>query len=455
VLFNSHAFLLLFLPSALAGYYGRHWSDAGRGWYLIAISLVFYGVWDPRFVPLLVASVAANWLAAWLFHRRSQRLALTAAIVGNLIVLAIFKSLGFFTGIANSALGTTWPIIALALPLGISFFTFHHIIYMADAARGAAPLYTFRDYALYITLFPQILAGPLVRHSEIVHQFRLDPRREGVEERVARGLVRLILGLAEKIFIADAIAAKINPLFAQLAAGETLSVADSWVAVLGFTFQIYFDFAGYTDMAIGLALMFGFVLPENFKKPYAAVSLQDFWRRWHMTLSRFLRDYLYIPLGGNRFGLPHQLWALMATMLLGGLWHGAGWTFVMWGGLHGVGLAVGVLWRRLGLSLPSILAIPLTFLFVILTWVFFRAGSFQQATNLLTSMLGGAEFGRFKSWEIVAIAAAVAFVAPTAQRISERITVRAVWAMVAAFASFLILVRLNQGGSYEFIYFQF
>jgi D-alanyl-lipoteichoic acid acyltransferase DltB (MBOAT superfamily) len=264
-----------------------------------------------------------------------------------------------------------------------------------------------------------------------------------------------VLGLAEKVFIADAIAAKINPLFARLAAGETLSVADAWVAVLGFTFQIFFDFAGYTDMAIGLALMFGFVLPENFKRPYAAVSLQDFWRRWHMTLSRFLRDYLYIPLGGSRFGLPRQLWALMATMLLGGLWHGAGWTFVIWGGLHGVGLAVGVLWRRLGLALPNVLAIPMTFLFVVVTWVFFRAGSFHQAMSLLTSMLGGAEFGRFKSWEIVATAAAVAVLVPTAQRVSEWFTVRAVWAMAAAFASFLILVRLNQGGSYEFIYFQF
>jgi len=455
VLFNSHAFLLLFLPLALAGYYGRHWSDAGRGWYLIAISLVFYGVWDPRFVPLLVASTAANWLAAWLFHRRGWRMALTGAIVGNLIVLAIFKYLGFFTGIANGALGTAWPVIALALPLGISFFTFHHIIYMADAARGAGPLYSFRDYALYITLFPQILAGPLVRHSEIVHQFRLDPRRTGMEERIARGLVRLVLGLAEKIFIADAISAKINPLFARLAAGETLSVADAWVAVLGFTFQIYFDFAGYTDMAIGLALMFGFVLPENFKKPYAATSLQDFWRRWHMTLSRFLRDYLYIPLGGNRFGLPRQLAALMATMLLGGLWHGAGWTFVVWGGLHGLGLAVGVLWRRVGLNLPNLLAIPLTFLFVIVTWVFFRAGSFHQAISLLHSMAGGAEFGRFKSWEIVAIAASVAFFVPTAQRLSEWITFRAIWAVAAAFASFLILVKLNQIGSYEFIYFQF
>jgi D-alanyl-lipoteichoic acid acyltransferase DltB (MBOAT superfamily) len=455
VLFNSHAFLLLFLPLALAGYYGRRWSDAGRGWYLIVISLVFYGVWDPRFVPLLVVSTAVNWGAAWLFHRRGLRIALTAAIVGNLLVLALFKYLGFFTGIANGALGTAWPVIALTLPLGISFFTFHHIIYMADASRGGAPLYSFRDYALYITLFPQILAGPLVRHSEIVHQFRDDPRRDGIEERMARGLVRLALGLAEKVFVADAIAGKINPLFARLAGGETLSVADAWVAVLGFTFQIFFDFAGYTDMAIGLALMFGFVLPENFDRPYLATSLQDFWRRWHMTLSRFLRDYLYIPLGGNRFGLGRQLAALMATMLLGGLWHGAGWTFVIWGGLHGIGLAVGVLWRRVGVVLPNVLAWPITFLFVIVTWVFFRAGSFGQAISLLKSMAGSAEFGRFKSWEIVATAAAVAFILPSAKRLTELLTARVVWATAAAVASYLVLVKLNQGGSYEFIYFQF
>ena len=248
---------------------------------------------------------------------------------------------------------------------------------MRRAAR--APLYSFRDYALYIALFPQILAGPLVRHSEIVHQFRHDPHRAGRDERIARGLVRLVLGLVQKVFIADAIAGKINPLFAKLAAGETLTGSEAWVAILGFTFQIFFDFAGYTDMAIGLALMFGFVLPENFKRPYAAASLQDFWRRWHMTLSRFLRDYLYIPLGGSRSGLAVQLAALMATMLLGGLWHGAGWNFVIWGGLHGVGLAAGVLWRRAGLAMPQALGVVLTFLFVVLTWVFFRSSSFDQA----------------------------------------------------------------------------
>ena len=455
MLFNSHVFLLLFLPLALAGYYGWRWSDAGRGWYLVAISLVFYGVWDPRFVPLLAASTAANWAAAWLFHRRGMRWALTAAIVGNLIVLAVFKYLGFFATAANGMFGTMLPVIALVLPLGISFFTFHHIIYMADAARGNAPLYSFRDYALYIALFPQILAGPLVRHSEIVHQFRYDPRRPGMEARIARGLMRLVLGLGEKIFLADGIAAKVNPLFARLAQGEALSFADSWVAVLGFTFQIFFDFAGYTDMAIGLALMFGFALPENFNRPYMATSLQDFWRRWHMTLSRFLRDYLYIPLGGNRFGLARQLWAVMATMLLGGLWHGAGWTFVIWGGLHGAGLATGVLWRRMGLSMPGFTALPLTFAFVVVTWVFFRAGDFHQAISLLTSMTGGAERGVFKSWEIVAIAAVIAFILPKAQRLADLLTARSSWAVAAAIASFLILVKLNQSGSYEFIYFQF
>ena len=455
MLFNSHVFLLAFLPLALAGFYGLRWSEAGRGWYLVLISLVFYGFWDIRFVPLLVASTVANWIAAWLFHRRGIRVALAAAIVGNLAVLAVYKYLGFFAGIANGAFGLGWPVVALALPLGISFFTFHHIIYMADAARGAAPLYSFRDYALYITLFPQILAGPLVRHSEIVHQFRHDPHRAGREERIARGLVRLVLGLVQKVFIADAIAGKINPLFAKLAAGETLTGSEAWVAILGFTFQIFFDFAGYTDMAIGLALMFGFVLPENFKRPYAAASLQDFWRRWHMTLSRFLRDYLYIPLGGSRSGLAVQLAALMATMLLGGLWHGAGWNFVIWGGLHGVGLAAGVLWRRAGLAMPQALGVVLTFLFVVLTWVFFRSSSFGQATSLLSSLAGGAEFGRPKSWEIVAIAAAVAFFVPSAQRLSELLTARAAWSAAAAVASFLVLVKLNQLGSYEFIYFQF
>ena len=459
MLFNSHVFLLVFLPLALAGFYGLRWSDAGRGWYLVLISLAFYGFWDVRFVPLLVASTVANWIAAWVFHRRGVRVALAAAIVGNLVVLAVYKYLGFFTTVANDAFGLGWPIIALTLPLGISFFTFHHIIYMADATRGAAPLYSFRDYALYITLFPQILAGPLVRHSEIVHQFRHDPHRPGREERIARGLVRLVLGLVQKVFIADVIAGKINPLFDQLSAGQTLTVIEAWVAILGFTFQIYFDFAGYTDMAIGLALMFGVVLPENFNAPYAAASLQDFWRRWHMTLSRFLRDYLYIPLGGSRAGLAVQLGALMATMLLGGLWHGAGWNFVIWGGLHGLGLAVGVLWRRAGLALPVALGIPLTFLFVVVTWVFFRSGSYGQAASLLSSMAGGAELGQLKGWGFIACAGLVAFFAPGAQRLSELLSARAAWsaaaAVTTAVVTLMVLVKLNQPGSYEFIYFQF
>src|SRR3712207_1347483 len=227
-------------------------------------------------------------------------------------------------------------------------------MYLTDLRAGRAPRYDLVRYALYIAFFPQVLAGPLVRWSEIMHQLEERPyQRPDAEERFARGLMLLVVGLAKKVFLGDQLAEYVNPIFADAAAGKAVNAGEALQATLGFTFQVYFDFAGYTDMALGLGLMFGIVLPQNFDVPYRATSLQDFWRRWHMTLSRFLRDYLYIALGGSRRGLAIQLAALTATMTLGGLWHGAGWTFVVWGALHGIGLSVAVLWRKAGYTMPS------------------------------------------------------------------------------------------------------
>jgi len=453
--FNSHVFLLGFLPPALIFYWLIPRREEVRIWYLIAISLIFYGYWDVSFVPLLIGSVLVNWFAARLYAASGWRAIPIAAIALDLLPLGYFKYGSFFVANANAALGTDFVASRLVLPLGISFFTFHNIMYIADLLRGTAPQYRFRDYALYIVLFPQILAGPLVRHRELIPQIPADPWSGDAAERWGRGLTLIVIGLMKKVFIADSLAQFVTPLFAA-AHHQAPSLADSWVATLGFTFQIYFDFSGYSDMAIGIALLFGFMLPFNFDAPYRAVSLRDFWRRWHMTLSRFLRDYLYIPLGGNRHGLAAQLGALLATMLLGGLWHGAGWTFVIWGGLHGAGLAAGVLWRRLLPPMPAGLTWALTFAFVAFAWVFFRAANLDQAMLMLRAMAGANGIGAFHHVGPIALAAAVALLGPTSQVFAfERIRPWRWAAATAAFALSLVLLKLGDGQNYDFIYFQF
>ncbi len=459
MLFNSLLFLFGFLPAALAIYALAWRKEALRCWTLIALSLVFYGWWDVRFVPLLVGGIAVNWLAAWSFFRWQWRPILILAMAADLAVLGWFKYINFLLATITGMTGLPTPALDIVLPLGISFFTFHHIIYLADCWRGRAPLYSLRDYGLYIVLFPQILAGPLVRHSEIVHQFHERPWRQGFAEQWSRGFVLITIGLAKKVLIADSIVGLIDPIFAA-AGHQALSAEQAWIGALGFTFQIYFDFSGYSDMAIGLALLLGFTLPENFDAPYRAKSLQEFWRRWHMTLSRFLRDYLYIPLGGNRRGLARQLGALMATMLLGGLWHGAGWHFVVWGAAHGLGLAGGVLWRLQPRRLPPWAAGCLTFLFVVTTWVFFRAPTLQSAGALLQAMLGGGDIGFTghipPHGEPLIWAALVAFFGPTSQEVAlSRLKPYRGIAVAAAAAMLFVLYRLGGGLDYQFIYFQF
>jgi D-alanyl-lipoteichoic acid acyltransferase DltB (MBOAT superfamily) len=380
---------------------------------------------------------------------------LVGAITANLACLGVFKYLGFFESIVSDGTGWNPHLARLALPLGISFFTFHHIIYLTDLLRRNAPRYRFRDYAIYIALFPQILAGPLVRHREIIPQLALAPLRPGWERRIAQGVALFLIGLGKKLLIADPLGTHVDPVFSNAAIGA-VGFGDSWAGALAFPLQIYFDFSGYSDMAIGLGLLFGFALPYNFAVPYRAVSLQDFWRRWHMTLSRFLRDYLYIPLGGSRHGLPRHLWALLATMLLGGLWHGAGWTFVIWGGLHGIGLAVGVLWRRCGMPrMPSWLGWAALMIFLMATWVFFRAPSLAAAVNLFAGMANPGNPGVFRGGRTIAIAALFAVLGPSSQNLVDRLRPWPWLAPVGAAATILMLLRIADRPSYEFIYFHF
>ncbi|UVF18662.1 MBOAT family protein [Microvirga terrae] len=457
MLFNSFIFLFAFLPAALLAHGAvERFRPAWRLPVLLGLSLFFYGYWDWRFVPLLIGSIVVNWLVARAFVRSGLSILIPLAITANLLVLAVFKYFNFFMDLATLVPGLPTLHMEIALPLGISFFTFHHIMYLTDLKKGKAPLYDPVRYGLYIAFFPQVLAGPLVRWSEIMHQFEERPyRRPDADERIARGLMLLVCGLAKKTLLGDPLSEYVNPIFQAAAAGKAIALGEAWQAMLGFTFQIYFDFSGYTDMALGLALLFGIVLPQNFDVPYRSVSLQDFWRRWHMTLSRFLRDYLYIAMGGNRKGLAIQLAALFATMTLGGLWHGAGLTFVAWGAAHGLALGAGVLWRRAGLALPRPAGWVLTMLFVMLTWVLFRATSFDAALRIYEGLIGLGGADPSIKWRTILVAALVAVLGPTAWTFVHRIPPRRAIAIGFAVLLVVVLFKLGDDANYEFIYFQF
>lgn len=457
MLFNSFVFLLAFLPLALALHWGaERFAPSLRLPVLVALSFAFYGYWDWRFLPLLALSIGLNWLIAEAFQKTRSGALITLAIILNLAVLAVFKYFNFFADLAGMIPGLPAPKFDIALPLGISFFTFHHIMYLTDLRRGQAPRYDLVRYALYIAFFPQVLAGPLVRWREIMHQLDERPyQRPDAAERIARGLMLLTFGLAKKVLIGDPLAEYANPVFAAAAAGKAISLMEAWQGTLAFTFQIYFDFSGYTDMALGLALLFGVVLPQNFEAPYRSLSIQDFWRRWHMTLSRFLRDYLYIPLGGSRSGLPTQIWALFATMALGGLWHGAGLTFVAWGVAHGLALIVALFWRRAGLPMPAVLGWCLTFLFVTLCWVLFRATSFEAALAIYKGLFGLGPIGTGFKWRALLPAFAFATIGPTAWALVHKLPPARWLAILTGLLFVVILLKIGEDANYEFIYFQF
>jgi alginate O-acetyltransferase complex protein AlgI len=454
MLFNSLPFILVFLPVVLLGYWSLAERETARLGFLLLASLVFYGYWDWRFEALLLGSVGFNWLFAEAFFRWRRAAIPVAAIALNLLSLAIFKYLGFFASIVAEATGWRPALPAILLPIGISFFTFHNVMYLADLHAGKAPRYRLLDYALYIALFPQILSGPLVRYYEIVPQLRLRPLRDGWELRLAQGVALFLMGLGKKILFADALASHADPVFANAASG-VVTAGEAWTAALAFPFQIYFDFSGYSDMAIGLGLMLGFSLPLNFNAPYRASGLREFWQRWHMTLSRFLRDYLYIPLGGNRHGLPRQLMALLVTMGLGGLWHGAGWGFVVWGLLHGVGLGVGVLWRRYLRPVPAALGWLCLMAFLLVTWVLFRSPSLAAAGHIFGAMASGVGLARPDALRTILLAALFALIGPTSQDIAGRLRPAAWLVPAAALATVLLLFKLGDGPAYEFIYFRF
>jgi D-alanyl-lipoteichoic acid acyltransferase DltB (MBOAT superfamily) len=460
MLFNSQALILGLLPAALLGWYLAPTRAARQAWVILA-SLVFYAFWDLRFVPVLVGLTFVNWLIAGRHAANPRGWWADAGIVLNLGVLAWVKYANFVADNVAWILGgrhEAWDII---LPLGVSFYVFQKVSYLVDLKRGQARTYALSDFFLFVCFFPQLVAGPLVRHNEVIWQFALDPRRPEMAENLARGLVLFTIGLVKKVAIADTLAPVADAAFGRAAAGEALNAADAWLGTIAYTLQIYFDFSGYSDMALGLALMFGLRLPVNFDAPYRAASIREFWRRWHMTLSRFLRDYLYVPLGGNRAGAARQAINVVITMLLAGLWHGAAWTFVAWGGMHGVALALNSAWNRAGLRLPRAAGWLLTLLFVMAGWVLFRAADFPAAARMFEALAGlplvrGA-VAMDTTQTVAMVAGCVAAVlGPTSQGFAlERL--RPVPFVGAAVGVVLFLMLLLIGGRIpnEFIYFQF
>lgn len=408
MLFNSLEYLVFFLPVALIGF--RLLAALGltgpQLFWLVLCSLFFYASWNPVFVLLIAVSVVANFSFGRLLANRPAEhgvpLVLTCGVAFNLGLLAYFKYTGFFVENLNALANLLLPIPEITLPLAISFFTFQQIAYLVDVHRGEAKEYSFLHYCLFVTFFPQLVAGPIVHHREMMPQFENNPSKSAWTENLQVGVTIICLGLFKKVVLADNLALLSDPLFARAEAGGTLSFAEAWIAVAAFTGQIYFDFSGYTDIAIGSARLFGIRLPENFFSPYKSTSIIEFWRRWHITLSRFLRDYLYISLGGNRKGRVKRYRNLLLTMLLGGLWHGAHWNFVIWGALHGLYLVVNHLWRHVfpanddhtGLRrhVSFVASWAVTLLAVMVAWVFFRAQSTDAAFAILASMVSTDSF---------------------------------------------------------------
>jgi alginate O-acetyltransferase complex protein AlgI len=398
MLFNSAEFLFLFLPVVLLVFVflARVGNTQGQIIWLVLASIIFYGSWNPYFVTLIIFSVVANFFVGRRLtaSRGNARAWLISGVIFNLGLLGYFKYVGFFA--ENLSAVGLWliPLPKIVLPLAISFFTFQQIAYLVDVARGECKEYLFLQYALFVMFFPQLIAGPIVHHKEMMPQFeKLRPRGE-LWADIAVGLTIIAIGLFKKVVLADSLAQYADPLFSAAEQGVSINVIDSWIATFSFSFQIYFDFSGYSDMAIGCARLFGIRLPENFRSPYKSDSIIEFWRRWHMTLSRFLRDYLYFSLGGNRHGNVKRYRNLLLTMLLGGLWHGAAWTFVIWGGLQGAYLCINHGWRalcrKLGLETlrNSPLMKPMYIFITSLCWslafVVFRATDVESALAIIT-----------------------------------------------------------------------
>jgi alginate O-acetyltransferase complex protein AlgI len=483
MLFNSYEFIFLFMPAAVAGFALLFSLNhrAALVW-MTMVSLFFYAYWDWHAIWILIVSIVFNFACSLAIERSTGSVSkrwLIFGVTGNLFALGVFKYAGFAVEVANDIAGTHFIRPEITLPLGISFFTFTQIAYLADVYRR---LTTDRDparYALFVTYFPHLIAGPILHHRPTMEQFA-DPNLARLRSiNWIIGLTFFSIGLSKKLLLADPLGTIASPLF-EAARTVNISSGAGWIAALAYTFQLYFDFSGYSDMAVGLSLLFGVRIPVNFLSPYRATSIIEFWRCWHISLSSFLRDYLYIPLGGNRKGPARRYFNLSVTMLLGGLWHGANWNFLIWGGLHGVYLLINHAWNRLvGISLSPFVGSMMTFLAVLIGWVFFRSADFPTAERILTAMASVSQLDGW-SWaadphlatvniwraaSLLSIAATISFLLPNSVQISEAIlrtlqgrdigSVRLASASMAAFGLLFGIGVVSMGRASAFLYFQF
>ncbi len=447
MLFNSYSFIFFFLLPAVALFFLLR--PAYRLGFLSIASVLFYGAWSAAHLGLLLASVVLNYFFAYIMEESDRkRTILSLAIVLNLSLLVYYKY-SFFLHLSSQS---------LILPLAISFYTFQQIAFLADVSMGKIKKRSFSEYLFFVIFFPQLIAGPIVHYRQIIAQVHEGALARVEWEAVQAGAVLFSLGLFKKVVVADQLFPLANGAFEHI---ETLDTLSAWMGLFAYTLGLYFDFSGYTDMAIGLALLFGLRLPVNFNSPYKATDIVDFWRRWHITLSNFLRDYLYIPLGGNRMGERREIFNLLITMTLGGFWHGAGWTFILWGALHGLLLALVHLKNRYidGWKIPKAGAIAVTFITVSLLWVLFRSPGIEEAWSYYR-ILFHFEGGDIAMHDLLAVSIALGIVwflpnsmefaaYPKLKRFGRR------YAFAAALLGFAALKMMAEAPAQRFVYFNF
>lgn len=502
--FNSYLFIFGFLPLTLISFlvFSQVKLPTIAIIWLTIASLFFYGNSQPTYLPLLLVSIVGNYLLGHYIERaklagKTAKIPLWTGIFLNVGTLIYYKYFGFFITSLNQVFGSSWEVPKIILPLAISFYSFTQIAYLVDIyktdikseavtdieSKGFKSYGSdFLSYSLFVTLFPKLIAGPILRYHELVPQFKALQAFAFSQENMAAGITLFVLGLAKKVLIADNLSFQVALVFDH---ANAVTFLEAWAGALSYAFQLYFDFSGYSDMAIGVGLMFNLQLPINFNSPYKSTSITDFWRRWHITLSNFLRDYLYIPLGGSRKGDVRRYTNLLITMLLGGLWHGAGWTFIIWGGIHGIYLSIHHWWRRQDKPLPASMARVMTFLAVLASWVLFRANSLADATGILQTMVGingivlpvGAVQGKFSwlsrigfqlkswtdlsylppgdKWGLLALVVLLlgVMLLPNTQEIMGRFKPTWQWAIWVGLITAACLISLNRIST--FLYFQF
>ncbi|WP_107811311.1 MBOAT family O-acyltransferase [Campylobacter concisus] len=458
MLFNSYVFIFVFLPLVFFVYFflnKKRLSNLAKA-FLVSASLFFYAYWSVYYLPILLGSIIFNFFISKFLAKHQSKAILIFGIVCNLALLGYFKYADFLISNLNAIANTNLSLLHIALPLALSFVTFQQIAYLVDSYNKQTKENSFLNYCLFITFFPQLIAGPIVHHKEMMPQFANKFNLIKNYKFIALGLFVFSIGLFKKSVVADTFSIFANAGFDM---EGNLTFLQAWATSLSYTFQLYFDFSGYCDMAIGLALLFNIRLPINFNSPYKALNIQDFWHRWHITLSRFLRDYIYIPLGGNRGGQSRTYLNLFLVFLIGGLWHGAAWTFVVWGALHGVAIVIHRCWQKLNFKLNKIIAWIITFNFVNFTWIFFRAKSFEDAMKVIRGMF----FGEFKIdvnyLEILFIV--LAFLVVLLFKNSMQIAFDkkfkfTIWQIFAtSFFLFISILAIRLNNASEFLYFRF